>query len=70
MPLVGSWWRRTGQPAILSAALAWLGPDEVVENLETLEHKLSPEDIEELAATRAVMPAWLAESVSAMVADA
>ena len=51
-------------------ALAWLGPEEVEENLETLEHKLSPEDIDELAATRAVMPAWLAEPVSAMVADA
>ena len=51
-------------------ALAWLGPEEVEENLETLEHKLSPEDIEELAATRAVMPSWLAEPVSAMVADA
>ena len=50
-------------------ALAWLGPEEVDENLETLEHKLSPEDKEELAATRAVMPAWLAEPVSAMVAD-
>ena len=51
-------------------ALAWLGPEKVEENLETLEHKLSPEDIEELAATRAVMPAWLAEPVSAMVANA
>ena len=51
-------------------ALAWLGPEEVEENLETLEHRLSPQDIEELAATRAVMPAWLAEPVSAMVADA
>ncbi len=50
-------------------ALAWLGPKEVEENLGTLEHKLSPEDIEELAATRAVMPAWLAEPVSAMLAD-
>ena len=50
-------------------ALAWLGPEEVEDNLETLEHKLSPEDIEELAATRAVMPAWLAEPVSAMIAD-
>ena len=50
-------------------ALAWLGPEEVEENLETLEQKLSPEDIEELASTRAVMPAWLAEPVSAMVAD-
>ena len=51
-------------------ALAWLGPENVEENLETLEHKLSPEDLKELAATRAVMPAWLAEPVSVMVADA
>ena len=51
-------------------ALAWLGPEEVAQSLETLEHKLSPKDIEELAATRALMPAWLAEPVSAMVADA
>ena len=50
-------------------ALAWLGPEEVEENLKTLGHKLSPEDMEELASTRAVMPAWLAEPVSAMVAD-
>ncbi len=50
-------------------ALAWLGPEEVEENLETLGHKLSSEDMEELAATRAVMPAWLAQPVSAMVAD-
>ena len=50
-------------------ALAWLGPEDVEENLETLEHKLSPKDIEELAAIRAVMPAWLAVPVSAMVAD-
>ena len=50
-------------------ALAWLGPEQVEENLETLEHKLSPKDIEELAATRAVMPGWLAEPISAMVAE-
>ena len=51
-------------------ALAWLGPEEVEENLERLGHKLSAEEIEELAATRAVMPAWLAEPVSGMFADA
>ena len=51
-------------------ALAWLGPEEVEENLEVLERKLSSEDLVELAATRAVMPAWIAEPVSAMVADA
>ena len=51
-------------------ALAWLGPEEVEENLGTIEHKLSPKDFDELAAARAVMPAWLAEPVSAMMSDA
>ena len=50
-------------------ALAWLGPEEVDENLGVIEKRLSPRDLEELAATRAVMPAWLAEPVSTMVAD-
>ena len=50
-------------------ALAWLGPEEVEENLGAIERRLSSRDLEELAATRAVMPAWLAEPVSAMVAD-
>ena len=50
-------------------ALAWLGPEEVKENLGAIEKRLSSRDLEELAATRAVMPAWLAEPVSAMVAD-
>ena len=51
-------------------ALAWLGPEEVVENLGAIEKKLSSRDFEELAASRAVMPAWLAEPVSAMMSDA
>ena len=51
-------------------ALAWLGPEEVKENLGAIEKRLSPRDLEEMAATRAVMPAWLAEPVSAMVANA
>ncbi len=51
-------------------ALAWLGPEEVEENLGTIEHKLSSKDFEELAAARAVMPSWLAEPVSAMMSDA
>ena len=51
-------------------ALAWLGPEEVEENLEAIEKKLSPKEFEELAATRAVMPSWLAEPVSAMMSGA
>ena len=50
-------------------ALAWLGPEEVEENLGAIEKRLSSRDLEELAAARAVMPAWLAEPVSTMVAD-
>ena len=50
-------------------ALAWLGPKEVEEGLEVIGRKFSPEDIQELAASRALMPAWMAEPVSAMVAN-
>ena len=50
-------------------ALAWLGPKEVEEGLEAVCTKLSAEDFRELAASRAVMPAWMAEPVSAMVAN-
>ncbi len=50
-------------------ALAWLGPQEVEEGLEAVRTKLSAEDLRELAASRAVMPAWMAEPVSAMVAN-
>ena len=50
-------------------ALSWLGPDEVGANLDVVGRKLSAEDFQELAALRAVMPAWLAEPVSAMVAN-
>ena len=50
-------------------ALAWLGPEAVEDNLRVLECRLSAEDMRELAASRAVMPAWMAQPVSAMVAD-
>ena len=50
-------------------ALAWLGPKEVKEGLAAVRSKLSAEDLNELAASRAVMPAWMAEPVSAMVVN-
>ena len=50
-------------------ALAWLGPKEVEEGLAAVRSKLSADDLDELAASRAVMPAWMAEPVSAMVAN-
>ena len=49
-------------------ALSWLGPEEVEDALQAVLPKLSAEDLEELAAARTVMPAWMAEPVSALVA--
>ena len=46
-------------------ALAWLGPEHAREALTTLKHKLPKSELEELAAARAFLPGWLAESVSA-----
>lgn len=51
-------------------ALAWLGPEDIETNLEIVARRLSSEDMEELAETRAVMPAWIAEPVSALIAGA
>ena len=50
-------------------ALAWLGSEEVEDNLEAIGRKLSNEELDELAAWRAMMPAWIAEPVSTMVAN-
>ena len=50
-------------------ALAWLGPKEVEASLPSIMSKLSTEDFGELAGSRAVMPAWMAESVSALVVN-
>lgn len=50
-------------------ALAWLGPEEVETNLGIVERRLSREDMEELTEARAVMPAWIAEPVSALIAS-
>ena len=50
-------------------ALSWLDPSEVAEGLRTIRSRLSPEDFLQLAELRAAMPSWMAESVSAMVAD-
>ena len=49
-------------------ALAWLGPAEVEDGLETILPTLSEADWDELVAARAVMPIWMAEPVSARLA--
>ena len=51
------------------SALAWLGPEEIEENLRAIERKLSSKDFVELAEARAVMPSWIAESISARIGE-
>ena len=51
-------------------ALAWLGPNEVEGGLEAILPGLSGTEVDELAAARAIMPIWMAESISAHLAHA
>ena len=57
-------YRRAGDAV---RALAWFGPREVEDALAKVVNKLSDDDMAELAAARAIMPAWMAEPVSARV---
>lgn len=50
-------------------ALSWLGPEEVEAGLESIGRKLSSKDFIELVTLRAIMPNWIAEPASALVAD-
>ena len=59
-------YRRAGDAV---RALAWFAPREVEDALATVVSRLSDDDMAELAAARAIMPAWMAEPVSALVAD-
>ena len=59
-------YRRAGDAV---RALAWFGPREVEDALVAVSNKLSDDDMAELAAARAIMPAWMAEPVSALVAN-
>ena len=57
--------RRAGE---VIRALAWLGPEEVEDGLEAVLPTLSEAEQEELAATRAILPNWIAEPLSARLA--
>jgi hypothetical protein len=48
-------------------ALAWLGPKEGREKLQTLARGLSPSERQELVATRGQLPTWVAEQVGVFV---
>ncbi len=49
----------------LIRALSWLGPEEVEDGLDAALPQFSSDELADLAAVRAVMPNWMAESVSA-----
>jgi hypothetical protein len=48
-------------------AIAWLGPEKAGAALRTLKKKLAPTDLQEIAATRARLPTWMAQQVSALI---
>ena len=50
-------------------ALAWLGPAEIQDGLRAVLPSLSREDREQLSEARAIMPHWMAEPVSTLVAN-
>jgi hypothetical protein len=53
---------------VVIRALAWLGPHEVEDGLDVVLPRLTQEDLDELAAARAVMPRWMAEPLSTHLA--
>lgn len=50
--------------------MSWVGRAEAHEALEKIGKRLSREDLSELADKRAVMPDWMAETVSEMISRA
>ncbi len=55
---------------IVIRALAWLGPEEVADGLKRIVPRLSCEEFDKLAKARPIMPGWMAEPVSALIAHA
>ena len=51
-------------------ALAWLGPEEIEENLRTIKRTVPAPDFNELTNAHPRMPSWIAERLSAVVAHA
>ena len=50
-------------------ALAWIGPVKATEALRTIQRKLSEAELREIVAARALLPSWIAERVSELVAN-
>ena len=55
---------------VVIRALAWMGPEEVADGLKCIVPRLSCEEFDKLARARAIMPAWMAEPVSALMVHA
>lgn len=53
---------------VVIRALAWLGPEEVENSLDTVLPRLSKGDLQELAVARATMPKWMAKPLSRRLA--
>lgn len=49
--------------------LAWLGPENVAGAIAKLRAKLNPAALSEIASARACMPTWMAQQVSALMAN-
>lgn len=49
-------------------ALAWLGPEDIEGGLDAVLPGLSADELDDLAAARAVMPNWMTEPLSARMA--
>ncbi len=56
-------------PDGLRGTMAWLGPREVEKSLDAVLPALTQEDLNELSAAQAVMPGWMAEPLSARLAQ-
>ncbi len=50
-------------------ALAWIGPAKATEALSTIQRKLPEAELREIVAARALLPSWIAERVSELVAN-
>jgi len=61
----GSCWRRAARPATSFGPSPGSARKETDDSLDAVWPALSSEELAELAAARAVLPAWMAESVSA-----
>jgi len=50
-------------------ALAWLGPEKAAEVIRKLRVKLPPSELKVVASARSRLPTWMAQEISALVAD-